>query len=100
MGGSTRVEANIRMQVWLETVPILLEKVKLEHVSIVTHSAGGIYTLNTLAEHSSVLDPKAPYVALLGTHDINVTRRRHKLTSSSTMGSSRILKRNPRDLSI
>jgi hypothetical protein len=74
MGGSTRVEANIRMQVWLETVPILLEKVNVEHVSIVTHSAGGIYTLNTLAEHRSILDPKAPYVALLGTHDINVAR--------------------------
>jgi hypothetical protein len=74
MGGSTRVEPNIRMQVWLETVPILLERVKVEHVSIVTHSAGGIYTLNTLAKHRSILDPKAPYVALLGTHDIIVTR--------------------------
>lgn len=59
---------NIRMQVWLETVPVLLRKVNIEHVSIVTHSAGGTYTLNTIAELRYVLDPKAPYVALLGTY--------------------------------
>jgi hypothetical protein len=54
------------MQVWLETVPALLRKVNVQHVSIVTHSAGGVYTLNTLAKLRSILDPKAPYVALLG----------------------------------
>jgi hypothetical protein len=71
MGGSTPVSLNIRMQVWLETVPVLLRKVNVQHVSIVTHSAGGVYTLNTLAKLSSVLDPKAPYVALLGTRNKN-----------------------------
>lgn len=68
MGGSTPVALNIRMQVWLETVPVLLRKVNLEHVSIFTHSAGGMYTLNTLAKLRHILDPKAPYVALLGTY--------------------------------
>jgi len=53
------------MKVWLETVPALLQKTSVEHVSIVTHSAGGVYTLNTLAELRSILDPKAPYVGLL-----------------------------------
>lgn len=69
MGGSTPVSLDIRMQVWLETVPALLRKVNVQHVSIVTHSAGGVYTLNTLAKLRSVLDPKAPYVALLGTRN-------------------------------
>jgi len=67
MGGSTPVSLDIRMQVWLETVPALLRKVNLKHVSIVTHSAGGVYTLNTLAKLRSILDPQAQYVALLGT---------------------------------
>ena len=67
MGGSTSVPLNIRMQVWLETVPALLQKVNVQQVSLVTHSAGGIYTLNTLAQLRSILDPKSPYVALLGT---------------------------------
>lgn len=66
MGGSTPVALNIRVQVWLETVPILLQKVGVKQVSIVTHSAGGVYTFNTLAKLRYVLDPKAPYVALLG----------------------------------
>jgi hypothetical protein len=67
MGGSTPVSLDMRMQVWLETVPVLLGKVNIRYVSIVTHSAGGVYTLNTLAKLRSILDPKAPYVALLGT---------------------------------
>jgi hypothetical protein len=67
MGGSTPITLNIRMQVWLEMVPVLLQKVNVEHVSIVTHSAGGVYTLNTLAKLRHIVDPKAPYVALLGT---------------------------------
>lgn len=60
---------DIRLQVWLETVPALLQKVNVQHVGIVTHSAGGVYTLTTLAKLRSILDPKAPYVALLGMRD-------------------------------
>jgi hypothetical protein len=65
------------MQVWIETVPVLLRKVNVQHVSIVTHSAGGVYTLNTLAKLRSILDPKAPYVALLG--------KRNKAVDSYTL---------------
>lgn len=57
---------NMRMQVWLETVPALLQQLDVKHVALVTHSAGAIYTLNTLFHHRSILDPKAPYVAFLG----------------------------------
>lgn len=55
-----------RMRVWLETVPALLQRLDVKHVSMVTHSAGTVYTLNTLFHHRSLLDPKAPYVAFLG----------------------------------
>jgi len=65
-GGSTPVAINIRMQVWLETVPALLQQLDVKHVAIVTHSAGAVYTLNTLFHLRSLLDPKAPYVAFLG----------------------------------
>ena len=61
---------NIRMRVWLETVPALLQRLDVEHVAIVTHSAGALYTLNTLFHHRALLDPKAPYVAFLGTYPI------------------------------
>jgi hypothetical protein len=61
------VTIDIRMSTWLETVPALLQRLDVEHVAIVTHSAGALYTLNTLFHHRSLLDPKAPYVALLGT---------------------------------
>lgn len=57
---------DIRMRVWLETVPALLQRLDVKHVAIVTHSAGAVYTLNTLFHHRSLLDPKAPYVAFLG----------------------------------
>ncbi|KAK5946033.1 hypothetical protein PMZ80_000172 [Knufia obscura] len=53
------------MAVWLETVPALLQQLDVKHVAIATHSAGTIYTLNTLFHHRSLLDPKVPYVAFL-----------------------------------
>ncbi|KAL0262768.1 hypothetical protein SLS55_001741 [Diplodia seriata] len=64
-GGSTPVPINIRMRIWLETVPALLQRLDIKHVAMVTHSAGTVYTLNTLCHHRSLLDPKAPYVAFL-----------------------------------
>ncbi|KAK4985320.1 hypothetical protein LTR50_006040 [Elasticomyces elasticus] len=64
-GGSTPVTINMRMRVWIETVPVLLRRLEVEHVAIVTHSAGAVYTLNTLFQHRSLLNPKAPYVAFL-----------------------------------
>ncbi|KAK6379877.1 hypothetical protein LTS17_005951 [Exophiala oligosperma] len=64
-GGSTPVTLDIRVAVWLETVPVLLHQLGVEHVSIVTHSAGTIYTLNTLIRYRDILDPKMPYVAFM-----------------------------------
>lgn len=55
-----------RMRIWLETVPALLQRLNVKHVALVTHSAGAVYTLNTLFHYRSLLDPKAPYIALLG----------------------------------
>ena len=57
---------DIRMRIWLKTVPALLQRLDIKHVAIVTHSAGAVYTLNTLFHHRSLLNPKAPYVAFLG----------------------------------
>jgi len=54
------------MKVWLETLPALLQRLDIHHVALVTHSAGTMYTLNSLLHHRSFLDPKAPYVAFLG----------------------------------
>lgn len=67
MGGSTSVPINKRMAVWLETVPALLQELHITHVSFMTHSAGAIYTLNTLLHHRGYLDPENPKVAFLGT---------------------------------
>ena len=66
MGGSTPVAINIRMKVWLETVPALLLKLDIKHVSLMTHSAGAVYTLNTLLHYRTFLNPRAPSVAFLG----------------------------------
>jgi hypothetical protein len=62
------VTLTLRMKVWLETVPVLLKHVGVEHVAFVTHSAGTIYTLNTLLYHRRFLHPREPYVAFLGSY--------------------------------
>ncbi|CZT18468.1 uncharacterized protein RCC_04313 [Ramularia collo-cygni] len=64
-GGSTPVPVNHRVQVWLETVPLLLKRLKVKRVALVSHSAGTVYCLNTLFHHRDFLSPSAPYVALL-----------------------------------
>ncbi|EMC94408.1 hypothetical protein BAUCODRAFT_35628 [Baudoinia panamericana UAMH 10762] len=66
MGGSTLCPLNIRIKVWLETVPALLKKLNVKHVSLVSHSAGTMYLLNTMYYLRDILDPNAPYVALAG----------------------------------
>ena len=66
MGGSTPVPQKIRIQVWLETVPVLLRILNVEKVSILSHSAGTLYALNTIYHLRDILDPEAPYVALIG----------------------------------
>ena len=65
MGGSTPVPLNIRMKVWLEMVPALLQKLNVKHVSLLCHSAGTLYGLNTLYYLRDILDPERPFVALI-----------------------------------
>jgi pimeloyl-ACP methyl ester carboxylesterase len=65
-GGSTPVAIDVRMRVWLETVPALLRAVGVQHVALVAHSAGAVYALNTLLRCRGVLEKRVPYVAFLG----------------------------------
>ncbi|KAF2207479.1 hypothetical protein CERZMDRAFT_102376 [Cercospora zeae-maydis SCOH1-5] len=64
-GGSSSVPIENRVHVWLEIVPQLLKLLKVDCVSLVSHSAGTIYLLNTLYHLRQILDPRRPYVALL-----------------------------------
>jgi pimeloyl-ACP methyl ester carboxylesterase len=66
MGGSTPVALDQRIEVWLEIVPALLKHLDIQRVSLMCHSAGTIYLLNTLYRFPEILDPKAPFVALIG----------------------------------
>lgn len=65
MGGSTPVTLALRVAVWLETVPALLAKLAVPHVTLMSHSAGTIYLLNTLARLRGILDPAHPLVAMM-----------------------------------
>lgn len=55
-----------RVKVWLETVPVVLKKLGIKHVSLCCHSAGTVYLLNTLLQQRDILNPSAPFVALMG----------------------------------
>ncbi|KAI6880332.1 hypothetical protein D0869_07477 [Hortaea werneckii] len=65
MGGSTPVRLDVRVNVWLETVPALLKALSVEHVSLMCHSIGTIYALNTMYLLRDILDPRHPYVAFI-----------------------------------
>lgn len=67
MGRSTDVLLEQRFSVWVELVPKLLQHLGIHHVSLVSHSAGTMFLLNTLHHCRSILDPDRPFVALLGT---------------------------------
>lgn len=99
MGGSTPVALNLRIRVWLEMVPVLLRKLDVEHVSLLTHSAGTVYTLDTLVHLPSILDPQAPYVGFIGKQHLRSLLRRleNQLTSISTMGSNLRFQRHTHD---
>lgn len=66
MGGSTLVPLEHRMKVWLETIPALLKHLGVEHVSLLSHSAGTLYALNAMYYLRDILYPEHPYVALIG----------------------------------
>ncbi|KAI9687397.1 MAG: hypothetical protein M1820_010466 [Bogoriella megaspora] len=65
MGGSSPVPIAQRIPVWLETVPALLKALGIEHVSLMTHSAGTLFTLNTLYHIRHMLDPQRPFAAFM-----------------------------------
>ena len=65
IGKSTQVPLQQRLKTWVELVPKLLAHLNIEHVSLVSHSAGTLYLLNTLYSCRELLSP-TPYVALLG----------------------------------
>ncbi|RLM00574.1 hypothetical protein CFD26_108442 [Aspergillus turcosus] len=65
MGGTTSVPIEQRIPVWLELVPLLLDHLGIDHVALVSHSAGVIYLLNTLFYCPQLLHPQQPYVAFL-----------------------------------
>ncbi|KAK7940772.1 uncharacterized protein PG986_013159 [Apiospora aurea] len=64
MGHSTNVPLSQRLAVWLETVPALLKHLGIDHVSLVSHSAGTLYSLNLLYHFRDILSPNKPFVAL------------------------------------
>lgn len=63
-GGSTEVDASDRVRAWLEIVPALLEHLGIPYVSVVCHSGGLIYALNTVLHLRHLLHPTRPYVAI------------------------------------
>lgn len=65
LGGTPSVDLEHRVQTWLEIVPALLRHLQLNHVSIISHSGGTIYLLNTLLHLRHILHPTRPYVAML-----------------------------------
>lgn len=80
MGGSASVPRESRVAIWLELVPLLLKHLSIEHVSLISHSAGIIYLLNTLVAHRDILDPAYPYIACIGAHKLSSTCSEYKLT--------------------
>lgn len=64
IGGTTKADAQFRLETWLEIVPALLRHLNISHVSVACHSAGTLYALHMLLHLRHLLDPKRPYVAL------------------------------------
>ncbi|XWX01452.1 hypothetical protein V2A60_009480 [Cordyceps javanica] len=65
IGSSTNVPLAKRISIWTELVPKLLEKLCISHVSLVSHSAGTLYLLNTLYTCRDLLSPTRPYAVLM-----------------------------------
>lgn len=66
MGNSTNVPLAQRVSTWIETVPRLLAHVGIQHVSLVSHSSGTMYLLNTLYHCRDILYPEKPMATMLG----------------------------------
>jgi len=60
MGGSTPVELIQRVPVWLETVPALLDHLKIKHVVLASHSCGAVYLLILCTTFHTYYHPANP----------------------------------------
>ncbi|THV76831.1 hypothetical protein D6D29_08400 [Aureobasidium pullulans] len=65
VGGSTPVPLDQRVQVWLDAVPAVLEHLGVKTISLLSHSAGAIYAINTLLLLPHLLHPHHPFAAFL-----------------------------------
>lgn len=63
MGASTDVPLNQRIATWVDLLPRLLAYLDIARVSLVAHSAGTIYLLNTWAQCRELVNPD---ITLLG----------------------------------
>jgi len=54
-----------RIPAFLEVVPLLLAHLKIEHISLASHSAGTIYALNLISRIPEILSPTNPSVTLI-----------------------------------
>jgi pimeloyl-ACP methyl ester carboxylesterase len=65
-GGSTPVPLDQRVNIWLEIVPAVLEKLEVKHVALMSHSAGTFYAFNTAVMLPHLLYPGKGFMACLG----------------------------------
>ncbi|EPS32747.1 hypothetical protein PDE_07707 [Penicillium oxalicum 114-2] len=63
MGASTDVPLAHRVDTWIEVLPKVLSHLKIPRVSLVSHSAGTIYLLNTWARCRDCINPVAAVIA-------------------------------------
>ncbi|KAJ5488759.1 hypothetical protein N7539_003649 [Penicillium diatomitis] len=67
MGASTDVPLAHRVDTWIEVMPQVLSYLQIQRVSLVSHSAGTFYLLNTWAKCRQYINPEA---AVIGNIDI------------------------------
>ncbi|KAM7183367.1 hypothetical protein V8F33_013638 [Rhypophila sp. PSN 637] len=65
MGHSTNVPLDQRLNVWIELVLALLAYLQIRQVSLVSHSAGTIYLLNTLSRCRGILHQDNPLAVMV-----------------------------------
>lgn len=64
MGASTDVPLAQRVAVWVDMLPRLLVHLGITRVSLVSHSAGTIYLLNTWAKCREVISPVITFLSI------------------------------------
>jgi pimeloyl-ACP methyl ester carboxylesterase len=72
MGASTDVPLAQRVAVWVDMLPHFLAHLGIQRVSLVSHSAGTIYLLNTWAYCRQVV---SPVITFLGIHQSYLSQK-------------------------